>query len=198
MSRDDQGDQLDLSEESFESLLERARSGSEEALAHLVDRFSPSVYRSIRRSLMRSLRRNTDSDDIAQSVWRSFFANRDKHLLMESPDQMKGFLARMAAHKAIDRGRQYIAQQKNAEVRLAGEGGEEVLSVSAKKRVPSPSEELIARESLETLANSVPQKFSEVFRKRAEGASISEISEELGVPLRSLHRILQHVRIRKS
>ncbi|WP_437224376.1 RNA polymerase sigma factor [Planctomicrobium sp. SH661] len=182
----------------FESLLVNARAGSEEAIAHLVNSFSPSVYRSIRRSLARSLRRTTDSDDIAQSVWKSFFAMRDKHLCMESPEQLRGFLAQMAAHKTIDRGRRFFAQQRRGEKAAANAAGENLPHFPADRKTPSPSEELIAREVLEKIAGSVPEKFAAVIKKRAEGATINEISEELGIPLRSLHRILQNARARSS
>jgi len=189
--------QNELSDQSFDSLLALARSGSEEALTILVNRFSPHVYRSIRRSLIRKMRRATDSDDIAQSVWRSFFANRDKHLAIESPAQLRGFLARMAAHKAIDRGREFQSRQTDEnEISLSEEGGENTNAV--KRRIPTPSEELIAQEALEALSKSVPEKFAAVIRKRAEGATLAEISEELGVPLRSLHRMLQHIREKQS
>ncbi|HWL10272.1 MAG TPA: sigma-70 family RNA polymerase sigma factor [Planctomicrobium sp.] len=221
MSRDDEYDQLDsvdredvrgrdsveakdsvegCDEESFDSLLEQARAGSEVALSNLVRRFSPSLYRSIRRSLMKSMRRNADSDDIAQSVWRSFFANREKHLHIDSPGQMRLFLAQMAVHKAIDRGRQQKAlQTEEPQESEIGENEEEgLVGTTINRRVPSPSEEMIAREALEALTNSVPERFAAVIRKRAEGASIVEISEELGIPLRTLHRILQNIRVRKS
>jgi len=185
-----------LGERNVESLLAHAKAGSQEAIAGLVGCFSPSVYRSIRRTLSHSVRRTTDSDDIAQSVWKSFFALGNKHLLMESPGQLRGFLSRMAANKTIDRGRRFFAQCRRGGKIVAVGHCNNLECIPTQRKIPSPSEQLIARESLEKIVDSVPERFSAVIKKRAEGATISEISEELNIPLRSLHRILHNARLR--
>jgi len=185
-----------LSGKDVELLLTRAKAGSQEAIEHLVNCFSPSVYRSIRRALARSVRRTADSDDIAQSVWKSFFALGDRFCAMESPAQLRKFLSRMAANKTIDRGRRFYAQQRRKEKLIVAGLCESLDPARVCRGAASPSEELIAKESYERIVSSVPPRFLEVIKKRAEGATISEISEELNIPLRSLHRILHNARLR--
>ena len=55
----------------FASLMRRLRDGSEEAAWELVERFSSSVQRVIRRSLNEQMRSKFDSIDFVQAVWFS-------------------------------------------------------------------------------------------------------------------------------
>jgi RNA polymerase sigma factor (sigma-70 family) len=154
------------------------------------------VYRSIRRALARPLRRLTDSDDIAQSVWRSFFTKNESFLLSASPGRIHAYLRGIANHKTIDHGRRFFRQQKRLDACIADAVNDPQENCSPKRRIPTPSEQLIAQESLDRLTESLPEKFQDAIRKRAEGASISEISTELGISLRSFHRIIRSARDR--
>lgn len=182
--------------EEIETLLEQARQGSQNAIAVLINQFSPRLYRCIRRALTRSSRRMIDSDDIAQSVWKSIFAAQDNRYLnaIKSPAHLRGILARMAFNKTIDKGRRDIAQQRCTRNLCSAFENNRIGASVAEKRIPSASERVIAQETLERLLTSVPEKYTEVIRQRLSGASISEISGDLGIPLRSLHRILQNAR----
>lgn len=182
--------------EDLDTLLEQARQGSQNAIAVLINQFSPRLYRCIRRAITRSSRRVIDSDDIAQSVWKSIFTLQNNRYLsaIKSPAHLRGVLARIAFNKTIDKGRRDMAQQRCTRRLQSAYVNDRIEASVAEKRIPSASERFIAQETLERLMTSVPEKYTEVIKQRIGGASISEISDELGIPLRSLHRILQNAR----
>lgn len=180
----------------LDTLLEQARQGHQVAIAALINHFSPRLYRCIRRAITKSSRRSVDSDDIAQSVWKSIFALQNNCYLntIKSPTHLGGVLARIAFNKTIDKGRRAIFQHRSIERLRSAYLNKGVEASVAEKRVPSASEHVIAQETLKRLIESVPEKHSEVIKKRVDGTSVAEISNELGIPLRSLHRILQNAR----
>lgn len=181
-----------MSEREFCQLLENARSGSQTAISELVAKFTPTIFRAIRRAMVRSSRRSVDSEDIAQSVWRTFFSER-QNLTIDTSAQLHALLKRIATYKTIDLGRRHIVRQRYLGNLAQGRRTTD-LSAIPEGQNASPLKELIAKESLEQLIATVPPRFAEVIQKRAEGATLSEISVELGIPLRSLHRILKNAR----
>jgi len=189
-------EQSESTEADLDSLLEQAKQGCQSAIAMLVERFSPRLYRCIRRTLTRSCRRTIDSDDVAQSVWKSIFAVHNNGYLnrIQSPTHFRGALARIAFNKTISKGRLDILQRRSVERLSSALVLQGRNSSVAETRIPTADEQLIAEETLERLIGSVPETHSHVIKQRIAGASAAEISGELGISLRSLHRILQNSR----
>src|SRR5690606_14561829 len=98
-----------MSEREFCQLLENARSGSQTAISELVAKFTPTIFRAIRRAMVRSSRRSVDSEDIAQSVWRTFFTER-QNLTIDTSAQLHALLKRNATYKTNDLGRRHIVR----------------------------------------------------------------------------------------
>ncbi|SFI47721.1 RNA polymerase sigma factor [Planctomicrobium piriforme] len=176
-------------------LLQRAEAGSESAFRQLLEHLSPPVYSSIRRRLARKVRQTVDSDDVAQSVWKSLLAKREaltgvplKHLVRVA--------AKIASNKAIDAGRRIFAQRRGAD-RVVSVNPEQLSELPAAHPAASPSAELVARERLSAIIKTVPAGYAEVVRMLAQGASVEEASKAAGVPKRSLYRILQQARLRE-
>ena len=72
----------------FLRLIEEVRAGSEDAIRELVDIYGHHVYRIVRYRLNRELRSQYDSQDFCQSVWASFFANRDAIIRFKRPEEL--------------------------------------------------------------------------------------------------------------
>jgi len=103
---------MDEKVKEFGELLDRVRAGEEDAIRILYERYSDEVIRAIRRYLKSQMRRQYDSVDFAQSVWMSFLRLPATRCPVSTPDELVGFLWRMAMHKVIDATRQKMGTQK--------------------------------------------------------------------------------------
>jgi RNA polymerase sigma factor (sigma-70 family) len=99
-------------ESHFLELLTRLRAGDDQAASELHAEYEPAIRRIIRTRLRNlSLRRTVGEEDICQSVLKSFFLRyRLGQYNLESPDQLRGLLARMARNKLNDELRRHGAK----------------------------------------------------------------------------------------
>src|SRR4051794_32985156 len=98
---------------SFQLLMERLRSGSSDAPHELLDRYGPHVLRVIRHRLDRRLRKEFDSLDFFQDVWKSFFEAPPPGRAFDGPDALIAYLAQVAQHKVIDAYRRRLQTRKH-------------------------------------------------------------------------------------
>src|SRR3954453_20689831 len=87
---------------SFQLLLDRLRARSPGAPHELLDRYGAHVLRVIRHRLDRRLRKEFDSLDFLQDVWKSFFEAPPPGRAFDRPEALIAYLAQMAQHKVVD------------------------------------------------------------------------------------------------
>jgi RNA polymerase sigma-70 factor (ECF subfamily) len=178
----------------FEVLLERVREGSEPAIQVLVDTYGDHVRRVVRRRLNKSLRPKFDSLDFVQSMWASFFEHRSQIAEFDSPEALAGYLARIVSNKVIEQCRRYLQTEKhnvNRERSLNGPDGGESFQPSSPRS--TPSEVFSAKEQWQRLLENQPPHYQRMVRLRAEGATLPEIANELGVDEKTVRRVLQRL-----
>src|SRR5581483_7584940 len=83
-------------------LMQRVQAGSGEAAEELLQTYGPHVIRTVRRRLDRRLRKRFDSTDFVQDVWASFFKTCRAATAFEQPEQLAGYLTRMARNKVVE------------------------------------------------------------------------------------------------
>src|SRR5262245_26712837 len=128
----------------FQALLQRARSGDQEAARVLVERYEPTIRRAIRFRLADSqLTRLLDSMDICQSVLASFFLRAAAGQFdIEQPDQLLKLLLAMARNKLALHAR---TQQRQCRDHRRVQPADEALLVSDD---PTPSQLVAGAELL--------------------------------------------------
>lgn len=165
-------------EETFQSLIRRARKGEADAAAELVR-----TYESDLRILARvklndpRLRRVCDSMDICQSVLGNFFVRVSAGQFdLESPDQLLKLLSTMIRNKVTDVARRQTAERRNQGRILATPVDEFDLHGAN----DTPSQIVSARE----MAEAAQQKFAPdertIVQRRADGQNWDDIARELG------------------
>jgi RNA polymerase sigma factor (sigma-70 family) len=99
----------------FLDLLARLRTGDDRAAGDLYAEYEPAIRRMIRTRLRNlSLQRVVGEEDVCQSVLKSFFVRyRLGQYDLESPDQLRGLLARMAGNKLNDQHRRHLAVRRD-------------------------------------------------------------------------------------
>ena len=177
----------------FARLMAEVQNGSTDAVRRLLDGYSGHIYRAIRRTLSRKLRSKFDSDDFAQAVWASFFANYDACLRFSRPERLIGFLARMARNKVIDEGRKRLpAAERERSLDWSEARGARMLTAAA----PRPSTAISASEQWKQVIAGQPSYYRRVAELRAGGATQQEIATELQITERTVRRVLRRLQQR--
>jgi RNA polymerase sigma factor (sigma-70 family) len=177
----------------FGELLERARSGSDEAAWDLVEAYGPYVLRTIRRTLSRELRGKFDSEDFAQAVWASFFSSPEQLNGVTEPQQLVGLLATMARNKVIDEMRRRFQTQKYAVRREQPLADLPDAPRKLASREPTPSQFAMARERWVQLIHEQPEQHRQVVRLKLMGRTHRAIAEQLGISERTVKRVLDRL-----
>lgn len=176
-----------LSSNSFGELIAAASEGSNSALLQLLAECAPHVYATVRRHLPRSARCRFDSDDVAQQVWASFFANSGNLRRFENQGELIAFLAQMARNKLVDNARHELRQRRDQRrtVPLDSE-----LRGQLAASQPRPSQALATRELAAQVLQDRSDRERTILELRALGYSHSEIAAELSLHPGSVRRIL--------
>lgn len=183
----------------FSILMDRVKCRSEGATRALVEEYGDLILRAVRRRLHRDLRPKFDSTDFVQAVWASFFAIDPDRVTFKQPAQLAVFLTRLAQHKVVECVRQRLMSQKynvNREQPLESRVTGAPLPLTA--RGHSPEEIAIAREEVQRLLDSYGPRDREIFLSLGAGFKAEEIAQHLGVSTKTVHRVTQRLKSRKS
>jgi RNA polymerase sigma-70 factor (ECF subfamily) len=173
----------------FRALIEQVQLGSHEAAQQLADAYGPHVRRYVHRTLSRELRGQYDSLDFVQLVWASFFHQPEDLPQIDSPEQLIGYLVRMAQHKLLDEKRRLHAQKND----VARERRIDVPEKHITSRDPTPSALAIFREEWDTLVTRQPAEVGRVVQLRYEGATYREIADELQIHERTARKTIDRL-----
>ncbi len=175
----------------FRDVVEQVCSGSEEATWELIETYGPHIQRVIRRRLNHHMRSKFDSLDFVQMVWASFFADRDQIAKFKEPEELLGYLAKMAQLKILQESRRRL---KYAKHNVRRERPLETTSTPESTHVrksTTPSQIMMAKEQLEGLLHEVSQRDQQVVEMRMNGATFHEISAALGIHERTARHVIE-------
>jgi RNA polymerase sigma factor (sigma-70 family) len=176
-------------------LIDRYVAGDPAAFAALYAEYGEVVREAIRRRLPDRLRQEYDSLDFAQDVWASFCQLPPGQHRFDSPEELGGFLARVAYNKVIDACRRrlgsktYDVTREQALVKAA-----DGTDVPVPGREPSPSQWVIAGEKWAVIAATLPPQHLAVIDRLREGFTQQEVADMVGVTDRTVRRIVERVR----
>jgi RNA polymerase sigma factor (sigma-70 family) len=162
----------------FRELIDRVRSGDEQAATELVRRYEPAIRRAARVRLRDPrLGRLVDSMDICQSVLASFFVRAALgQYELETPEQLLRLLVRMARNKmASQANAQRAGRRDHRRVVAAIDGRPDVAARDA-----SPSRQVAARELLDEARRLLSAEERALLERREQGGDWAAIAAELG------------------
>lgn len=170
------------SSDRLRELLLQVRRRDERAARELVAEFEPQIRLAIRVRLVDPrLRRFADSADLCQSVLASFFVRlMHGQFELESVDDIRGLLVKMAHRKIASLARRHTAGKRDMRRECSLE---EVAAPAAPKA--SPATDPLADPSFTRLADRVREQLTPAERALADarlsGASWSQIAESISV-----------------
>jgi RNA polymerase sigma factor (sigma-70 family) len=162
---------------SFAELIERVRSGDEQAATQLVQEFEPVVRRELRFRLRdSSARRELDSMDISQSVLTNFFVRvaTRQYDLKEQGDLVK-LLVTMTRNKVAENLRARHRQRRDSRRTVQGVEGMALATAD-----PTPSRVLAGKEILQLVRQNLSGEERRLVDLRCQGLSWEEIAHSLG------------------
>ena len=167
---------------------------AEAAARELVDRHGAAILQVVREKLFTKLRSKFDSQDFAQSVWASFFAIPPDQRRFERHDQLMLFLMRMARNKVLEASRRLRGKRNDINRECSLGGSQAPAANDLPGREPTGSAVAVAHEAWERLFAKKP-----VHRQAARpttycGRTPEEIARELGVSVRTVYRVLRHMK----
>lgn len=183
------------SAQTFSTLIDEVRNGSQEAAEQLWRQYGGHVLHVVRRLVNQRMRSLLDSEDFSQAVWASFFARMPDASDIDSPEALIRVLVQLARCKVAEERRRLYRKQRNITRQEPFSDGNDPID----ERMPTPSQVAVAQdlvENLDSLAAVKSSKFGRVVRMSRDGFSAVEIAEKEEISSRSVRRILRDVRRR--
>jgi RNA polymerase sigma factor (sigma-70 family) len=135
------------------------------------------------------LRSLYDSEDFGQAVWKSFFADRAGMDQFRDPASLIAYLAAVARNKVIDESRRRLGTKKHDLNRVQPVAWDSALA-PVDTRTPTPSEVLIADETVSRLSAAATESHKEILQLRMAGCTSREIAAITGMHERAVRRAI--------
>ena len=175
------------------SLIERARSGDQQAWQELFDDCYPKIVRVIRRKMSRPLRSLYDSTDIANEVMKSLAVKFDQ-FDFTSINGLRAYLIKAAERKVVDGYRHGHAMKRDIARTQASYPGDDLGQFEVADGGATPSQVAIASESEAHLLRQSGSEERSVIELKVQGFSNTEVCEATGWHLRKVERFLKQLR----
>jgi len=193
-----------MQSEQFRQLMERVRSGDNEAVGEVLRQFETEVRIVVRQRLPKRLRVRYDSMDFVQAVYQSIMVDwrSDSGTQFQSPQQMLAYLSSTARNKVIEiyrretKTRKYDIQKEVARVSSSNKAEPEAYEPQGTD--PTPSQYAQARELIDHLTKGKPAVVARILELRQQGLTFEEIGQQVGLSERSVRRILGELRDRAT
>jgi RNA polymerase sigma factor (sigma-70 family) len=179
-------------DDQFHDLMREVMNGSEAAAKELFDDYGPYLLIAIRRRLNKRLRNQFDSLDIAQDVWKSFFADGSAKRVFDSPEQLLAFLTALARNKVVDATRQRLTGAKRDVNREQSLDDSRTFDKGALAGAqPTPSRIVMSQEEWSEFLRRQPPVYRRIFILLYEGMTVPEIAQETGIEVHMVRRVVE-------
>ncbi|MCX7421543.1 MAG: sigma-70 family RNA polymerase sigma factor [Planctomycetia bacterium] len=181
-----------LGDVSDRSLVRRLRTGSQDAATQLYLRYAKRLHALSRAKCSPDLAARVDSDDIVQSVFRTFFrrVGKGEYDVPDGEELWKLFLV-IGLNKIQTVGTFHRAAKRDVRSSLGGD----VLDHAAEAAEETDATSLsVLQMSIDEVLGELSPSHRDIIQLRIEGHEVAAIAEQLGRSKRSVERILQGFR----
>jgi RNA polymerase sigma-70 factor (ECF subfamily) len=177
--------------DTFSQLLARVRIGDDEAAAIIFRRFVDQLAAKAHRRLSPAVRRQTDAEDVVQSVYRTFFRRvREGEFRLDHWGSVWGLLTRITIRKCARAGRRIKNRPQGVSAQADSSDFEANLDWEALAREPSPAEAAALNDTLDALLEPLRETHREIVVLTLQGYTQREIGDQLGCSERTVRRVL--------
>jgi RNA polymerase sigma-70 factor (ECF subfamily) len=177
-------------------LLDRLRTGDQDAAALLFHRFAHRLIGLARLHLGQRLRPKIDPDDILQSAFKSFFCRfADGQFQLDSWDGLWSLLVVITLRKCGHKVEHYRAACRDAAREVVLFPEDSWPNWRAVARAPRPEQGVLLAELVETVMRSLKDDCQRrIFELTLQGCSCAEIATQVGRTERTVYRVQQRIR----
>lgn len=176
-----------------QTLMRRFRGGEDDAASTLYVRYAKRLEALAARQTSTELSFRVSSDEIVQSVFRTFFrrVSKGQYDAIEGDDLWRLFLV-IALNKIRSNAEFHRAQKRD--VRKTTYGDFDGISSKMEPSGEGAVAFTVLKMTIEELLNDLPDGQAEIVRLRIEGHTLAEIAKITGRALRTTERVLQGFR----
>lgn len=182
----------------FEQLVQRLRQGDEAASQMIVQRFERQIQALIRRRTSNQVRPKFDSEDVSQSVFRSFFVRQRRgqfHLV--NWENLWSILAVIAKRKCGHRHQYYRAQRRRVDLeRTIGECDFGVQGAPNLAQLTTPEQSIILADMMQQLLSEFSQRDQRIIQLHIQYYTLEEIGQQVRCAPRTVRRVVCKLRER--
>jgi RNA polymerase sigma-70 factor (ECF subfamily) len=184
---------------SFQNVLDGLRARDEGAAVQVFQRFANKLIALARSRLDTRLRQKVDPEDVAQSVFKSFFSRTaEGQFTLDNWDSLWGMLTVFTLRKCSQRAKFFHAARRNVHREVAPVAAPEDRGAAweAPGHDPTPADAAILTELVESLMQGLAPGERPILMLNLQGYSVAEISAEIGRTERTVQRVLRRLRQR--
>jgi RNA polymerase sigma-70 factor, ECF subfamily len=186
-------------ESSFDELLDRLRSGDDDAARQIFEQYARRLIGLARTHLDGAVRRRVDPEDVVQSVFKSFFVRVGKgDFDLENKDNLWSLLVVITLHKCGHKVRDLRSQRRDIrrEADLKRGGDDSAASWQALAPGPTPLEAAVMAETVEQVFASLKDRERQIVELHLAGHEIAEIQVQVQRTEWTVRDVLKRVRRR--
>ena len=184
-------------EDQASELLAQWRAGDERAANQLFGRYADRLVALVRSRLPKQLAHRIDSEDVVQSVYRSFFATtREGRYDLQRGGDLWRLLVAMTLNKLYDQVKRNRAHKRDADRERTFGSEDSLLGIQGDllTRAPSPLEAATLAEQLEQVMSRLEPLQRRVLELRLQGYNLEEIAADMNCSQRTVRRLLEVVK----
>lgn len=182
--------------DSFNQLLDLFDAGEHDAAgAEIFVRFTTRLVSLARSRLSDQMRSKVDAEDVVQSAYRSFFKRQAQNPLEpDSWERLWGLLAILTLRKCYSRVDYYQAEKRDLRRETSPSSELSVRMLHAESADPTPAEAAALTEVLEHTMAKLDEHQREILSMTLQGYEVREISDQVGLSERTVHRVRKEIR----
>jgi RNA polymerase sigma factor (sigma-70 family) len=178
-------------EDEFHELMKKAMAGDDAAARLLFENYELVLLQAIRRKLNKKVRSKFDSEDFAQDVWVSFFAEPAEKRRFDKPENLLAFLTKLAKNKVAEAMRQRLTIQKyNVRREQSLDDSRMMLKECLVAHQPTASFVAMTKEEWNAFLRKQPLVYRRIFILLRDGHTHEQIAAELGINVRTIGRVV--------
>jgi RNA polymerase sigma-70 factor, ECF subfamily len=186
-----------MSQNSCMDVMGQLRAGESGAATQVFERFAHRLVTLARNRLNLQLRQKVDPEDIAQSVFKSFFRKQGQEsFTIEDWNGLWGLLVTMTMRKCNRQAERFYAARRDVRQETSGKpaSADSEFQWDPEGSEPTPEQSAILAETVETVMKALDERGRQVFILRLQGYTIPEISAQIDRTERTVHRTLDRIR----
>ncbi len=181
--------------ESFANLIQSIDAGDrEQAAVQIFCRFTERLIALARTRLSDRIKQKVDPEDVVQSVYRSFFRRQDDgQFTYDAWEPLWGLLTMITLRKCTEQADRFGAAKRDVQRELRATSNGEI-RIDLIDKEPTPFEATALSDTVESVMVKLDQREREIFSMTLQGLTVQEISNNVTLSERTVHRVRKSFR----